>query len=66
LTWACKVGIFEKHKPKLKSPDCSVYGYGFDSRQVQWRDFFTPQHPDRFWSPPSLLSNGYRGFFPRG
>jgi hypothetical protein len=20
--------------------------------------FFTPQHPDRLWGPPSLLSNG--------
>jgi hypothetical protein len=22
------------------------------------------QHPDRLWGPLSLLSNGYRGFFP--
>jgi hypothetical protein len=22
--------------------------------------------PDRFWGPPSLLSNGYRGLSPRG
>jgi hypothetical protein len=25
-----------------------------------------PRRPDRFWGPTSLLSNGYRGLFPRG
>jgi hypothetical protein len=24
------------------------------------------RRPDRFWGPPSLLSNGYRGHFPQG
>jgi len=39
---------------------------GFDSRQEQGRDFSSsPPRPDRFWSPPSLLSNGYGGIFPR-
>jgi hypothetical protein len=28
--------------------------------------FTSPRHPDRFLSPPSLLSNGYLGFFSRG
>jgi hypothetical protein len=28
--------------------------------------FSSPQRSDRFWSPPSLLSNGYRGLSPRG
>jgi hypothetical protein len=25
----------------------------------------SPRHPDRLWSPPILLSNGYRGIFLR-
>jgi hypothetical protein len=25
----------------------------------------SPRRPDRFWGPPNLLSNGYRGHFPR-
>jgi hypothetical protein len=34
---------------------------GFDSRH---RFFCTPRRPGRLWSPPILLSNGYRGAFP--
>jgi hypothetical protein len=46
-------------------------GYGLDSRgvgvwvRVQTRFFFSPRRSDRFWVPPSLLSNGYLGLFPR-
>jgi hypothetical protein len=37
----------------------------FDPRQGQ-RIFLLALRPDRLWGPPSLLSNGYRGFFPLG
>jgi hypothetical protein len=37
---------------------------GFDSRQGQ-EIFYSPQRRDRFWSQPSLVSNGHRGLFPR-
>jgi predicted ferric reductase len=46
-------------------------GYGLDDRRVGVRipvvsRIFTSQRrPDRLWSPPNLLSNGYRGPFPR-
>jgi hypothetical protein len=31
-----------------------------------WEFFSLPPPPDRFWGPPSLLSNKNRGFNPRG
>jgi hypothetical protein len=39
---------------------------GFESRKVGWEFFSSPPRLDRFWGPPSLLSNGYQGLFPWG
>jgi hypothetical protein len=47
-------------------------GYGLDDRgvgvrvPVVSRIFSSPRCPDRLWVPLNLISNGYRGFFPRG
>jgi hypothetical protein len=44
-------------------------GYGLDgpaSVPDSARFLSSPQCPDRFWGPPSLLSNGYRGLYLRG
>jgi len=38
---------------------------GFDSRRGLGI-FSSPPCPERLWSPPSLLSNGYRVLFPWG
>jgi hypothetical protein len=46
-----------------------VTGYGLDGPSLipgRVKFFSSPQHPDRLWGPPSLLSNGYQGFFTGG
>jgi hypothetical protein len=46
-------------------------GYGLDDRgvgdrvPVEARSLSSPRRADRIWGLPSLLSNGYRGIFPR-
>jgi hypothetical protein len=49
------------------SPVSIVSGYGLDNRGIGVQSpakakgfFLEPLCPDRFWGPPSLLSNGYR------
>jgi len=40
--------------------------WGIDWTTGRERIFLSSlSHPDRFWSPPSLLSSGYWGLFPR-
>jgi hypothetical protein len=55
MLWALTVGMI---LCTLMEPGRS----GFYPREGQGRDFFSsPPRPDQLWSPPNLLSNGYRG-----
>jgi len=52
----------------VESRDSSVgieLGYRMGDRGSRFR-LPAGARPDRFWGPPSLLSNGYQGLFPRG
>jgi hypothetical protein len=63
------------HQVLDKSRDSAVgiaTAYGLADREagvrvpVRSRISPLPRRPDRFCGPPNFLSNGYRGFFPRG
>jgi hypothetical protein len=50
-----------------------VSDYGLDDRAIEFRSsaeakrfLLWPVCPERLCGPPSLLCNGYRGFFPGG
>jgi hypothetical protein len=45
--------------------DWAARNWGSIPRRVK-RSSSSPQHPDQVWGPPSLLSNGDWGLFPRG
>jgi hypothetical protein len=59
--------LVRKRKSSRNSAVGIETGYGLDGRGVGVRVpvgakfFSSPQRSDRFWRPPSLLSNGYRG-----
>jgi hypothetical protein len=71
---------FLKQKfPSIRNYTTMLYGsvvgtataYGLDDRgvgvrvPVESRIFISLYRPDRLWGPTNLLSNGYRGVFPR-
>jgi hypothetical protein len=69
------VRIFSSAPINKDSRDSAVgiaAGYGLDDQEVGVqvpvgsRFFTSPCYPERLWGPLSLISNGYRGLFPRG
>jgi hypothetical protein len=50
----------------VRVTDWTIGVLGFDSRRGGWEFFSSPPRPERFWCPPSLLSNGYQGLLPWG
>jgi hypothetical protein len=64
--WITKVLLWMYHKSRHSAVGIAT-GCGLDDRGVGVRVlvgsriFSSPRRPDRLWSPPNLLSNGYPG-----
>jgi hypothetical protein len=64
------IGLFSKHNGRSVFDDQKLFQesnvrFWFDPRQSQ-RILFWPVCPDQLWIPASLLSVGYRWYFPGG
>jgi hypothetical protein len=55
----------ERKSEKTDNANIQLDDWWFNSGRI-WEFFSSPLHPDKLWGPPSLLSNGYHGFFPCG
>jgi hypothetical protein len=74
LTYVGKFNIWKLlgSRPWKLSAGATTTIYGLDCREIGvrvpvWVTFFSsPRRLDWFWGPSNLLSNGYRGFCPRG
>jgi hypothetical protein len=71
----CINTIYSSYSFYLRSRDSVVgiaTGYGLDDQglgvgvPVRSKNFSSPRFPNRLWGPLNLLSDGYRGLFPRG
>jgi hypothetical protein len=71
IWFLCKL-LYRTRNPKFIRLLLFGFLFTLDYRGVRvripvWARIFSfPCRPDRFWGPPSFLSNGYRGIFPRG
>jgi hypothetical protein len=72
MKMACQIQLIERIKNSCDSIVGTVNGYMLDDQGVRVRVpvgsriFSSPRRPYWLWDPPSLLSNGYQGLFPRG
>jgi hypothetical protein len=61
-------GLRPSYVQNVEAGVATVYGLDYRGSILSRgkRFFSAPFSPDRLWGPPSLLSNGYRGFLQQG